>query len=40
MEVLESKKEIMDQILEGKRDKVKTSSIFGLVVKRIVDKNT
>ena len=40
MEVLESKKEIMDQILEGKRDKVKRSNIFGEVIRRISDKKT
>ncbi len=40
MEVLESKKEIMNQILDGKKDKVKTSSVFESVVRRIVDKNT
>lgn len=40
MEVLESKKEIMDQILEGKKDKVKRSNIFGEVIRRISDKKT
>ena len=40
MEVLKSKKEIMNQILDGKKDKVKTSSVFESVVRRIVDKNT
>ena len=42
MEVLESKKEIMDQILEGKKkkDKVKRSNIFGEVIKEFQIKKT
>ena len=39
-EILETKKDIMNQILDGKKDKVKTSSVFESVVRRIVDKNT